>query len=317
MFNTKALESYILSLTDEETLFRKYIPQFKAINKKFKAVGREESLPSAVITSYNNRLYYKDFGSSLKAMDVFSFLKFFFNLDYVDILNEVNDYEPKYVQSKNKISIYEETKSNIVFKLRPFKIKDKHYWEEYKVITKEVLRKYNVYPVEYADIIKERETFRIMPKLLYVYVLNDLRLKFYNPLNKRYKFFGNSNKYSIQGYDNIPTIGELLIITKSLKDVMVLNQLGYNSIAPNSETVLLPEMVMKDLNIRFKNILVLFDNDQTGVKNAELYKCIYNIKYFTIPDYKYKDISDYIKFNTVDSTKKLLEDLIKTTLYAY
>ena len=65
----------ILEKISEYDIFKAYCPNFKDIDKKFIAVlnrSKSESLPSANITYYRGKLWYKDFGSSDKAMDCFS-----------------------------------------------------------------------------------------------------------------------------------------------------------------------------------------------------------------------------------------------------
>ena len=129
---------------------------------------------------------------------------------------------------------------------------------------------------------------------MYVYKVYD-KLKIYRPLAiKKEKWIGNTTKNYILGYKQLPEQGDLLIITKSLKDVMCLKSLGYNSISPSSEGTLLPEIVIKDLSNRFKQLIVLFDNDTQGIKSAQKIKTIYNINNITIPlDLEVKDISEY------------------------
>ena len=64
----------------------------------------------------------------------------------------------------------------------------------------------------------------------------------------------------------------------------------------------------KELNSRFKNIILNLDNDDTGIKFSKKWKDIYSdIKLFFIPEKsKTKDISDYIEKYGLEKTKKLL-----------
>ena len=54
---------------------------------------------------------------------------------------------------------------------------------------------------------------------------------------------------------------------------MVLSALGYTSISFNTEVASITESVLEELKMRFKDIVVFYDNDKTGLKNrfTEIY----------------------------------------------
>jgi hypothetical protein len=62
-------------------------------------------------------------------------------------------------------------------------------------------------------------------------------------------------------------LGKPLIITKSLKDCIVLNKLGYNAIAPQGESAFLTEKELFCYKYIFgeDNIYLLWDNDLPGI----------------------------------------------------
>lgn len=79
----------------------------------------------------------------------------------------------------------------------------------------------------------------------------------------------------------LPESGDYVVITKSLKDVMVLYEFGIPAIAPISENCYLTEAQHAKLVRRFKHVVLLYDNDRAGKYNAikfyrkhpELYVC--------------------------------------------
>ena len=62
--------------------------------------------------------------------------------------------------------------------------------------------------------------------------------------------------------------GDILVITKSLKDVMCLYEYGITAIAPCSENEFLTDNQYERIKKKFKYIFLLWDNDFTGVSNA-------------------------------------------------
>ena len=90
-------------------------------------------------------------------------------------------------------------------------------------------------------------------------------------------------------------------------------ELGINSIAPNSETMFLTSKVYLELNKRFNDIYILFDNDYQGITSMNKFRKQFkaegiDLKCAWIPrKYGAKDISDlYLKVG-----KERLIELIK------
>jgi DNA primase len=66
--------------------------------------------------------------------------------------------------------------------------------------------------------------------------------------------------------------GDLLCVTKSLKDVMLLHELGIPAIAPCSENLFLTDRQYEALRPNFKHCIVCFDNDMAGITNLRAIK---------------------------------------------
>ena len=143
------------------------------------------------------------------------------------------------------------------------------------------------------------------------------RWKLYFYLNKEWRFLSNTTKNDIQGWNILPKIGDLLIITKSFKDVGTLYEQEISSISPQAESILLPENIINDLKLRFTTIYTLFDYDNTGIHLAWQMRKLYNIKplFFTNKIWNRKggymgckDASDYRKLFGKDELKNLTND---------
>lgn len=116
----------------------------------------------------------------------------------------------------------------------------------------------------------------------------------------------------IFGWEQLPASGDMVFITGGEKDVMSLAAHGFNAISFNSETAKIPADVLKDLSSRFRSIIVLFDCDETGIKESasrcEENKDLVSIKRVVLPlkgDKTEKDISDFFKIGR--TAENLLE----------
>lgn len=114
---------------------------------------------------------------------------------------------------------------------------------------------------------------------------------------------------TIEGLDQLRS-SNVLIITKSLKDVMTFRVLGFNAIASISESVVLNEERLEDLRRRYRFIFTYLDNDATGIKLTERYANlgIPSIRIYT----KVKDISDLYKIIKLRCIKLLRKAIRKT-----
>lgn len=145
------------------------------------------------------------------------------------------------------------------------------------------------------------------PIYAYLYkVDSEYRWKIYRPFAEKgdIKFFNDMLGVSdrcIHGLWYLPEIGNDLIITKSGKDCIVLDELGFNVIAVQSESTFINDDILADLKHRFNNIYLLFDNDYNKKENygqllARKVIDKYNfIKNMCLPDnYKCTDVDELI-----------------------
>jgi DNA primase len=109
------------------------------------------------------------------------------------------------------------------------------------------------------------------------------------------------------------TGGETLVITKSLKDCMLLYELGIPAIAPCSENLFVSQKQFEKLKNKFKNIFLFYDNDQAGISNMnKIRKQFPGLIVTFIPRHlEAKDISDfyfkYGKKRTIELINKAKE----------
>lgn len=102
--------------------------------------------------------------------------------------------------------------------------------------------------------------------------------------------------------------GDILVITKSLKDVMVLHEFGITAIAPCSENTFVTDKQYNKLRNKFKVGVVFFDNDKAGITAMRQLKKKYpELKFIWLPRNTEKDISDFYKKFGKRKTKEIIE----------
>lgn len=303
---------YILSKVTEYDIYARYIGQFK-IGYIYNSPFREDKNPSFGIfrSRKSGKLLFKDHGNG-ECGDVIKFVELYTGLtNYNDILNRIVTDMSITNNTKLKSTKQYESKDTVIGVVRQdWTDVDKQYWSQFS-ITKETLIKFNVSSIKYylcdgvvKGIYKDENP-------MYAYKVYD-HFKIYRPLADKYtKWRNNLAPYDIQGYEQLPKKGDLLIITKSLKDVMCLYEMGYTAISPSSESTFPTPDVIDALKRRFKRILICFDRDIPGVKNMRKISLKTGLNGFLVhKKWKAKDISDAVKLNGFEVIKNWLKETL-------
>ena len=103
---------------------------------------------------------------------------------------------------------------------------------------------------------------------------------------------------------------DLCIITKSYKDVMSYHELGYTAIAPQSEAVFVSSEQVEKLKSMHGRLLINYDPDKTGLKNAKLYSEKYDIPFFHFGHEDVKDVTEFRKKKDDKHVKGRLRSLM-------
>lgn len=308
-------EYVVLNRIESYNIFLYYLGHSFKVGEPFNSPLRTDKNPSfAVFQASNGNLLYKDFATG-EVGDAVTFVKLKYKISrreailiiYFDFVLSKKSFE---LNNKPKI-VYKTRSKTIGVKSTVFTKQDINYWKEYG-ISIETLSRYNVIPVSAVFVDNKLIFNKTKDQPIFAYLVGD-KIKIYRPnsLSKKDKWIGNTLSSSVLGLEQLKDKDDLLIITKSLKDIMVLDELGFSSISPNSETILLDKNIIEDLYKRFTSIITLFDNDETGMSLARKYKECYNIDSILLPlDLNAKDISDFFKIYKYQKTIKLLKYLI-------
>jgi hypothetical protein len=116
----------------------------------------------------------------------------------------------------------------------------------------------------------------------------------------------------LQGTDQLKYDKKYLIITSSLKDLMVFRQLGIGNIetiAPDSENTIVPRNLLNKITSNYTKTFVLFDNDQPGINSMKKYQEMYGFDYIILD--MEKDLSDSVKKYGIEKVRGTLLPLMK------
>jgi hypothetical protein len=298
----------IIHIIPEASLISRYIGA--DINKPFKSLFRKDPKPSGRFY-YNSagRLYYNDFIVHLSTSDLLMRL---FHIGYKDLINKIiQDFN---ITTDRLVSYHTNTKLKEQYTERIKRLKkkdtvidvherawnelDKEYWGQGGISIDFLnLPEVDIKPIDWFWINKSGVSHSYKAdELAYVYNfywhLDTYRRKIYQP-NRQHtegKWFSNINHTVLQGVETLPKQGEILIISSSFKDSLVIEnntldaRMFIPSCAPNNEMANLPEHIPSKFNRRFKRILTWFDQDDAGHLAASKYKQQYGYDSIFIPE---------------------------------
>lgn len=246
-----------------------------------------------------------------------------YNLSYADALDfilldyNVMDSQINYAQPVKRIYQKKEEPPEIIYVTKKFNQKELDYWKSFG-ISKNTLDYFDVKAVSYYTLKDKRKVhITSKDKPIFAYEVNK-KVKLYSPYGDVYEKWCTNISTEIQGYKQLTYTSDLLIITKSLKDVMVLYELGIEAIALNSEMSFIEETVFNSLKEKYKHIVLLLDNDDTGKKASVKHSLAHNIPYYIFSDkLKLKNIKDCADFAKTFSKQALLKNINRNVYSKY
>ena len=302
----------LLNKLNDYDIYSYYVGQFK-IGKLFNSPLRsDDKNPSFNIFKGNGGgLFFKDHGSG-EGGNAIKFVKLIKNIQTRDelereLLRIVRKMNPNQQYVQRTYSTVNSGSTDIGIVRQPFTDVDKKYWKQFH-ISIDTLKLFQVFSIKYFLCNRVvRGTYKESSPM-YAYKVFD-KFKIYRPLASKYtKWRTNLTNRDVQGLAEIPKEGgNLLIITKSLKDVMCLYEMGFNAIAASSETTFIPDDILQSLRSKWNHIVIIYDRDKTGMLEARKYSKQYRLDaIFVHKKFKAKDISDAIRDNSFIDVKNWL-----------
>ena len=323
----KITKEYLLSKNSEETYMSYYlgIPIKKGL---FRSPLREDHHTTCSFFRGNSgNLYFKDFATG-QCLTFEGVVMAKYNCTYHNALKIIaRDFgyikradvkKTKAPEIKIQPKFESEKETFIQVEIKDFSESELKWWNSFG-ITEKTLKQYKIYSVKTVFLNGSLYAQSTQHSPIYGYYFGKKgeveQWRLYFPKRKEFRFLGNVPTKTIQGYKQLPSNGKLLVITKSMKDVCLLSTLGIPAVAPNSETQFVSDKLLDEFRERFKNIVLLYDSDLTGVKfmnkirkqHPDLIVCMIPRKYGA------KDISDfyqkYGKNKTIEGIKEYINYL--------
>lgn len=335
MLKQKITKEYLIDKLGEENIFRYYFGDF-VIGRSYKSIFTKDERPSTgFYVNSKGSLIYNDLRTGEK-LDCIAFVAKLLKIKYGEAISQIAiDFGIKHgATSKeakpiiNKIKKYEKKEKSVFsVKTKPFTKADYTFWLQFG-ITKKELERYNIYSVSWFKM-GEFQLFVEEPDLCFAYLIPGLNgeryFKIYTPTDPDRKWFTNAPLDCVYGLENLTCTSNKLIITKSLKDYIVLRKFYKEVIyVQNESKASLPDKIIRVLlKCGYKLIYIFFDCDRPGIRAANYYKK----KYGFIPTFitegntiweclknssakGIKDPSDYAKYYDLHKLEQHLKTII-------
>ena len=316
----KITKEFLLSKNSEETYMSTYlrVPIKRGL---FCSPLRKDNRPTCSFChSKKGELMFHDFGTGFHENFVGIVMEIH-KCSYQEALNIIaEDFgyiskaedRPAVKIKVSDVKLEEKTETLIQIKPKAFSEQELKWWKGFGV-TEKTLKKYKVFSCD--SIFLNGDYFSSSSPRVPIYGYycgkkNGQELwRIYFPSKRSFRFLSNVGKSYIQGAKQLPKTGDILLITKSQKDVMLAYELGIPAIAPCSEVLFLTKNQLDRLRLRFKRIIVIYDNDLAGISGLKKIRKLYpDLDYFFIPlKYGAKDFSDLVKKYGIEKTKEFIE----------
>ena len=317
----KITKDFILSKVNQESIMHYYTGL--DINSKKLMLSPFRSDNHNTVSFYKSKsdiLYLHDFATG-EHISCFQAVMKLYNCNYYEALDIIaKDFG--LIEGEHQISTFKivpelkETESaKIQVQIKDYTDEELEWWNQFG-ISKKLLKKYQVFSLQYVFLNGELKFTSSKQCPIYGYYFgkdknHEEKWKIYFPLKEDYRFLNNTSKKLLQGYHQLPKTGDLLVITKSMKDVIAMYGFGIAACAPNSETLFINDKQLEEFKQRFKHILVIYDNDRPGLHNMWLIrKQNPELNYYFMPWYLSKDFTDSIKLVGVENMKEYVNEFM-------
>jgi hypothetical protein len=307
-------EKLLTRFGEEDIMERMGVPIEEAVEGgRFCSPYRDDNTPTCSVwrADGNDRLYYMDWALFDKPLDIYDLYMHVYGVgSFKDASAGIWDMMTKKDPSRSAQEHIQQVRSKssnetkVTATPRAWSIEDTRWWSSFG-ISMSTLIQFDVEPIQSAflghDLIYNHVPDIVKPGYLYTF---PEAIKVYFPHRGYNRFYHDSGK-TVQGWTQLPAEGDFVVVTKSMKDVMLLHELQIPAVAPMSESILLDQDSVVSLKKRFKNVVVLMDNDHAGIVALRKYKA-QGLTILMLSRHWAKDISDfYLKYG-IDRTSRLI-----------
>lgn len=316
----------------EENIFTHYFGNWK-FNEAYNSIFRDDKKASTgFFLNKHGSIIYNDFATDEK-YDFVHFVMKLYGINYYAALQQIAAH---FGLVNGKLTGNTGAKINPI--IRPkmalkkaiivntvlFKKEHLNYWLQFGILKHE-LQKANIYAVDNFTINKFDENNNVVSsftspknnelKFAYTFAVDDdtTYIKIYTPYSKEYKWVGNVPMNVCFGLADLQPKGDKLIITKSVKDCLVLRKFFPNVIGLQNESFSAISQQVLDLSNAYNNIVFFGDNDRRGLEFCEEVKTLnwesihFPAKF--IEKFNVKDCSDFVKYFNTNTLEQYLKHI--------
>lgn len=260
-------------LSNSEEVFRHYLGSLP-VKRYITSPLRNDDTSSSFNLYYNGTvLYFKDWGGAWG--NVIDFVMILNNCSFRQAIQDISSKGIKRVERTSTIPMSMETKISFI-PFPKYTKTDIAYWGNINV-SKELLIKENIISAKTLIINNTPNYMASENNPIYLYPITRKGMTYYKSYIpfavKHLKFRNNYPDVSkfIHGLSTLSNLVDYIIITKSVKDELVLKSIGVNAISTQGEDVNINETVLRFLRIRYAKLFILYDCDY---EKEEPYKFI-------------------------------------------
>jgi hypothetical protein len=298
----------------EMQIYFRYLGYYPQQNKHYSSPFSSDSTHSFSF-KLSDSLMWKCFSTG-KGGNCIQLVAELHNESFKDAIKRIfNDFEANSsIRNKSKVLVsshFTKYDTEIQVVLQDFSKSDLAYWLQ-GGITKATLDFFDIKAVKEVWLNKG-EGFKWLwsyspSNPIFRYLING-RYKIYRPLekDKQWKWLSTTKVKDWQGFKQLPKTGDILIITKSMKDVMVWYELGFNATSPCSESQTITKEVIDYFFTRFKRIYINYDYDKPGMTQMIYLKLEYGLPIIITSDIDNKDMFDLCASKGQQFTKQLIK----------
>lgn len=314
-------KDFILSKVNQESIMHYYTGHDVTSKKLVTSCLRSDN--HVTVSYYKSKagiLYLHDFATN-DNLDCWNVVMRLYNCNFytaLDIIAKdfglIDGEESKVEKIQIIPSIKESETSTIQVQIKEFTKEELDWWKQFGISFK-TLKKYKIYSIKHVFLNGNLRFSSSERCPIYGYYFgkdkNSKELwKIYFPFNKDkgIRFINNLPKKVLQGYHQLPKTGELLVITKSMKDVASMYEFGINAVSTPSESTFISDKQLEEFKSRFKHILVIYDHDKAGkLSLSKIRKQYPELNYYVLPNNLEKDFTDTVKKIGTVKMKELIE----------
>ncbi len=321
----------ILERVDEYTLYCSYLDYDPVIGKRYLSPVRtvleaqQDTDPSFGIYAntrapknigegvYPNEFLWRDLAKGVGG-DIFTLVQTLYKLKsrreaMIQVMIDTGLLESTEKRMRPMIDVKEKRfqgYANITIQSREFfDSQELRFWNKGN-INRDLLNRYQTTSVRTYWLYDDQMYPRFAPRHSYAYRIWDKYQLYFPREGKKRKFRTDWTYPCVPGFLQLEYNSPLLVITKSMKDVMLLRSFGYEAISPRGENILVPVECIEMMKRKYKRIVILFDNDMKHKGDEYEFEKVY------VPQIKPndKDSFDFCSNHGPQETKLMLQQII-------